>query len=186
MSIGLQAYLQGYMHEKTANRKPGTGTGRARRGYDTQDFGWAEQLNAAAKAVPGGLWQGVKNVGHGGGIATDRVFSGAWNLAKRYGEDFMKGTPGTAGTAGTSADKTLELTAADLKRRRELGIGIGAAPKPHVMMEAAPTAQERIDARNEYLDRNRVRPSRRDPANPFVTQIPADDPRTENLATSEK
>ena len=31
MSIGLQAYLQGYMHEKTSARKPGTGIGAAPR-----------------------------------------------------------------------------------------------------------------------------------------------------------
>ena len=31
MTIGLQAYLQGYMHEKTAARKPGTGIGAAPR-----------------------------------------------------------------------------------------------------------------------------------------------------------
>jgi len=46
------------------------------------------------------------------------ILGGAKNIAKRYGEDFMKGTPGTAGTA---ADRTLEGTAADLEERRKRG-----------------------------------------------------------------
>ena len=46
------------------------------------------------------------------------ILGGAKHIAKRYGEDFMKGTPGTAGTA---ADRTLEGTAADLEERRKRG-----------------------------------------------------------------
>jgi len=133
MTIKAQAFLQGYLHEKTAARKPGTGTGRARRGYDTQDFGWAEQLNAAAKAVPGGLLQGLKNVSRGarglaetaaGGIGT----AGAEVLGDLEAFSDAKGiTDDATNTWRDTADTMFDFTRAGAKNVGDV-LGAGGSP----------------------------------------------------------
>ena len=164
MTIKNQAYLQGYMHEKTAavglapnkpippniqkHMGPWTGdtfageqradTARRLRAYDTQDFGRAAQLNAAAKEIPGGLLQGLKNIGRGarglvetaaGGIGT----AGSEVLGEV--EDFSdaKGwTDDDTNTWRDTADKMFEFTRAGA---RNVGDVFGAAGGPGLFGE---------------------------------------------------
>jgi len=163
MSIGLQAYLQGYVHEKTAETLDQT--------VNTLDRGFAARARAsfanrggpsmspihipavtadeveAAKinrrntllGLLGGTgyykprgpiqdpailqhmapWpQGFDTTTKPKRSTLSSILGGAKHIAKRYGEDFTKGTSDIAGTA---ADRTLEGTAADLEERRKRG-----------------------------------------------------------------
>ena len=91
-------------------------TARRLRAYDTQDFGRAAQLNAAAKEIPGGLLQGLKNIGRGsrglaetaaGGIGTAgaRIMGNYEDLTDGWLTDDATNT--WRDTAKTMADFTL-------------------------------------------------------------------------------